>query len=62
MTRTRPKIVRIEKKSWVRSVVLNLGSRPPRGASINFQGDASLYAPYNMEDLIITITNKYRLI
>jgi len=29
------------------------------GASIKFQGGVSLYAPYNMEGLIIIFTNKY---
>ena len=47
---------RMKKCNWHKSyktVVLK------RGASINFQAGASPYAPYNMESLIITFTNKY---
>ena len=38
----------------VLTLVLNRG-----GASINFQGGGSLYAPYNMGSLIIESTNEY---
>jgi len=36
-----------------------IGGRTLRGVSVNFQGGASPYAPYNMESLIIKFTNKY---
>jgi len=35
------------------------GGRAPQGASINYQGGANPYTPYNMEDLINEFTNKY---
>jgi len=42
-------------------MVLNRGwgARHPREASINFQGGARPYAPYNREGLISKLTNKY---
>ena len=41
------------------SVVLNWPALPPKGASMNFQGGASPYGPYNMESLVNKFTNKH---
>jgi len=38
------------------SVILNWPALPPTGASMNYQGGASPYAPYNMESLINKFT------
>jgi len=42
-----------------KTVVLNRGDAPPRGASLNFQGRASPYAPHKMESLFVKFTKTY---